>query len=739
MRANGIFGAQPAGRGAARALLREGAAYVWGVLAVAAVTALCVPFAGDVNSTIVTLAMLLVVVFVADFWGLRPALGASLVAVLAIDYFFLPPFGTLELADPRDWAALGAFLVTAATVGQLSERTRRRAAAAEASGSAAQRESAYNRALIEASLDPAVAIAADGTITDANAAMVTITGRSRNELVGSAFAECFTSPGQASDIYERAFAQGSVRDCPLQMRSAGGAGIPLVYNASVFRADAGAAEGVLAVARDFSALAHAEREVRRLASFPQRSPVPIVEFDTAMQVRFMNDSMKRTLEECGIRDPRKLIPAAWAAKLPRVPDADAAEVSEVEAAGHSFHEQISYAKEFRTLRIWAVDMTERKNAERSLQRLNHTLRTLSSANQTLVRAKSEPELLQEMCKVLVDAGGYRMAWIGLAEHDPEKSVRIAAIAGHDEGYVARAHVSWADDERGRGPTGTAIRTGATQINRDFATDSRMGPWRAEALKRGYRSSVALPLRDAAGAIGALMIYAPEPDAFGKDELALFEELAADLAYGIGALRAMSERESAVRQLHDSLENTVGAIASTVEARDPYTAGHQRRVAQLASSIGREMGLAEDQIRGILIAGLIHDVGKIHVPAEILTKPGELTPLEMQLVRVHAQAGYDIIKGIEFPWPVAQAVLQHHERPDGSGYPKGLVADAIIVEARVLAVADVVETIMSHRPYRPAKGLESALAEIRAGKGRLYDAAAVDACVALFESKGFRFQ
>jgi len=195
---------------------------------------------------------------------------------------------------------------------------------------------------------------------------------------------------------------------------------------------------------------------------------------------------------------------------------------------------------------------------------------------------------------------------------------------------------------------------------------------------------------------------------------------------------------AVRQLRESLEDTVGAIASTVEARDPYTAGHQRRVAQLASTIAREMGLPEEQIRGIFFAGLIHDVGKINVPAEILNKPGVLTPLEMELVRVHAQAGYRIIKGIEFPWPVAEAIWQHHERLDGSGYPRALAADAIIIEARILAVADVAETIMSHRPYRPAKGLDAALAEIESGKGRLYDAAAVDACVRLFRQKGFAF-
>ena len=393
---------------------------------------------------------------------------------------------------------------------------------------------------------------------------------------------------------------------------------------------------------------------------------------------------------------------------------------------------------FRGYRGIDRDVTERKQAQRALERLNRMLRTLSSANQSLVHAKSEPELLRDMCQVLIDVGGYRMAWIGLAEHDEAKSVRVAAVAGHNDGYAEQARVSWADNDRGCGPTGTAIRTGEPQLNLNFATDPRMGPWRAEALKRGYASSAALPLRDVTGVFGALTIYAREPEAIGPGELDLFIEMAGDLAYGIAALRAGSEREAAVRQLYDSLEDTVGAIASTIEMRDPYTAGHQRRVAKLAATIAGEMGLPQDQARGIFLAGLIHDVGKIHIPAEILSKPGKLTALEMQFIQTHAQAGYDIIKGVEFPWPIAEAVLQHHERLDGSGYPRGLVAEAVIVEARILAVADVTEAIMAHRPYRPALGLDAALAEIESGKGRLYDPAAVDACIVLFRNKGFAF-
>jgi PAS domain S-box-containing protein/putative nucleotidyltransferase with HDIG domain len=187
-----------------------------------------------------------------------------------------------------------------------------------------------------------------------------------------------------------------------------------------------------------------------------------------------------------------------------------------------------------------------------------------------------------------------------------------------------------------------------------------------------------------------------------------------------------------------LEETTFTLASTVEKRDPYTAGHQRRVALLANAIAREMGLKDDQIEGIKMAALIHDIGKIYVPAEILNKPGRLTDIEYNLIKTHPQLSYDILKAIEFPWPVARTILQHHERINGSGYPEGLTSDDIIMEAKILAVADVVEAIYSNRPYRPARGIEKALEEITIHKEILYDRDVVDACIRLFDRKDFKF-
>jgi PAS domain S-box-containing protein/putative nucleotidyltransferase with HDIG domain len=181
-----------------------------------------------------------------------------------------------------------------------------------------------------------------------------------------------------------------------------------------------------------------------------------------------------------------------------------------------------------------------------------------------------------------------------------------------------------------------------------------------------------------------------------------------------------------------------AISYTIESRDPYTAGHQRRVANLASCIAANMNLSEEMTAGIYTAGLIHDIGKISVPAELLSKPGRLTKTEFDLIKAHSLVGYDILKNIDFPWPVADIVFQHHERINGSGYPNGLQAKDMLVEARIISVADVVEAMASHRPYRPALGIDEALGEITGNKGILYDKDAVAACLTVFEDNDFKF-
>ena len=213
---------------------------------------------------------------------------------------------------------------------------------------------------------------------------------------------------------------------------------------------------------------------------------------------------------------------------------------------------------------------------------------------------------------------------------------------------------------------------------------------------------------------------------------------------IGMLKDVSEQKRAddeivryVEQLKTALKSTVEVATIISEMRDPYTAGHERRVAELAAAIGAELGLDADRQEGLQVAGHLHDIGKMTVPAEILSKPGKLRPAEYSLIQEHAQASYDVLKGVEFPWPVAQVALQHHERMDGSGYPNGLTGEAILLEARIMAVADVVEAMSSHRPYRPGLGIEKALAEVVRGSGIVYDKAVADACLHLFQVKHYQ--
>lgn len=191
-----------------------------------------------------------------------------------------------------------------------------------------------------------------------------------------------------------------------------------------------------------------------------------------------------------------------------------------------------------------------------------------------------------------------------------------------------------------------------------------------------------------------------------------------------------------KKLRASLIDSITALAAIVEMRDPYTSGHQRRVAHLAIAIAKELQIPAEQIEGIHLAGVVHDIGKIQIPSEILSKPGRLTKMEFELVKQHAQSGYEILKSIDFPWPIAQIVQQHHERMDGSGYPQALSSARILIESKIVAVADVVESMMSHRPYRPGLGIDAALEEIDLNKGKLFDPLVVDACIKLFKERGY---
>jgi putative nucleotidyltransferase with HDIG domain len=203
------------------------------------------------------------------------------------------------------------------------------------------------------------------------------------------------------------------------------------------------------------------------------------------------------------------------------------------------------------------------------------------------------------------------------------------------------------------------------------------------------------------------------------------------------LRMDVELRRTLESLRKAVGTTIQVMISAIEMRDPYTAGHQSRVADVARAIATDMGLSQEKIDGIRMAGTIHDIGKLSIPAEILTKPTKLTNIEYSLIKEHSQSGYEMLKNVESPWPLAEIAYQHHERMNGTGYPRNMKGDEILLEARILAVADVVEAMASHRPYRASLGIEAALEEIEKNKGVLYDDAVVNACLKLFREKGYK--
>ena len=359
------------------------------------------------------------------------------------------------------------------------------------------------------------------------------------------------------------------------------------------------------------------------------------------------------------------------------------------------------------------------------ERTNRAVRALSGCSAVLAGATNEADLYDALCRSIVETGGYAAAIVAAGQPDAANGVRI--LAGDGRADIRRRFQShWsAPSALGHGPIVRAIRTGELQIDRNPASNLP-----------GWRSNVALPLPIAGAAGGALAIFAAEAGAFDCDELAVLTSIAGSLTLGVRGIRARCERDGAIASLEASVQQAVQALSRAVELRDPYTSGHQQRVAVLAAAIGERMGLSREDVRAIRVAAVLHDIGKIYVPAEILCKCGPLSKAEMDLMRAHPQAGAEILEKIDFPWPVAETVRQHHERLDGSGYPRGLRGDEILPAARVIAVADVVEAMVSHRPYRPALSSQRALDEIAGGRGVLYDTQAVDACLELLP--GFAF-
>ncbi|MHB9074099.1 MAG: HD domain-containing phosphohydrolase [Desulfobaccales bacterium] len=384
-----------------------------------------------------------------------------------------------------------------------------------------------------------------------------------------------------------------------------------------------------------------------------------------------------------------------------------------------------------------ADISHYRRTEARVRDLNILLGAIKDINEVLLRVKNEKELFQKTCDLLKNVPYVRFAWIGLVQPDSFE-VKPVAWAGHEDGYLSNIKVNWDDSPYGHGVSGAVIKTGQPSLIEDISTDPRALPWREEAQQRGYASVLGVPLVYEKETFGNLNVYSGKKQAFGKEEVGFLNQVAGDIAVGIRSLRLEQELVQGLIKFQIMMIQTVEAIAAMAEMRDPYTAGHQRNVTRLACDLARKINLTDERIEGIRVAGFLHDIGKIVVPVEILNKPGKLNDYEFNLIKTHSQAGHDILQKIDFPWPVAETVLQHHERLNGSGYPRGLTGSDILLEAKILAVADVMEAMAAHRPYRPGLGVDKALEEITRNQGTLYDPQVVEACVRLFTKGGFHF-
>jgi putative nucleotidyltransferase with HDIG domain len=380
------------------------------------------------------------------------------------------------------------------------------------------------------------------------------------------------------------------------------------------------------------------------------------------------------------------------------------------------------------------------SVQEELEKRGWALSALSAAAAALARSDSTDMLIKEVCDAIATQSPYLLAWVGKAEDDQEKTIKVLGGAGSALAYLDDIAVSWsAQHVIGLGPAGVAVRTNQITIVADTDADPGFIVWQDLAKKYGIRSAIACPIADGAGhPFGALVVYSAVPNAFGPEEAKLFESLAHELSFGLRAIERQHQLDDQIHQkelvqerLAGALKATIEAMSRTMEWRDPYTAGHQKRVALISAAIAKKLGLNNEQIEALYMAAMVHDLGKVAVPAEILTKPSRLTDLEMKMVQGHAESGYHILKDIPFPYPIAEMVYQHHERLDGSGYPRGLAGDAICLEARILAVADTIEAMATHRPYRPGRGLHTAMNEVMVEAGSKLDQRIADAAFELY--------
>jgi PAS domain S-box-containing protein len=491
---------------------------------------------------------------------------------------------------------------------------------------------------------------------------------------------------------------------------------------------------ILSVARDITERQRAVKEIARLASFPQLNPNPVLEVDNAGHLTFANPAARETARELGLQDEIPFLPADLKEILQA--SAEAGEMTcyrEVEIRGKVFAAHIHFTPQFQVTRLFFFDITDRKRAEAEVKLNEARLAGLLRISQYPLTSTQEllDYALEEAITLTSSHFGYIYTY---DEATQQLTLNTWSREVMPQCSVVAPQTIYQLEETGL--WGEAVRQAGPIVINDFQ--------KPHPLKKGYppghaklHTFLTVPIfhQGRIVAVAAVANKAADYEAADVKQLTLMMEVVWQI---VERQRAEAEVQHNVEKLTRALDGTVLVVANTVEMRDPYTAGHQRRVALLASAIAQEMGFSPERVEGMRVLGFLHDIGKIAIPAEILSKPGRISPMEFTLIKDHPRMGYEIMKDVEFPFPLAQGILQHHERLNGSGYPQGISGLDIIPEAKILGVADVVEAMASHRPYRMALGIDQALEEISRNRGILYDPEVVDTCLRLFTEKGFSF-
>jgi PAS domain S-box-containing protein/putative nucleotidyltransferase with HDIG domain len=582
--------------------------------------------------------------------------------------------------------------------------------AREAEQTARANEARYH-AMVDQAAVAIIQASLDGTLMTVNAAFCSMLGYAESELLGRTFLEITHPDDRAMSMALRTslIATSPFGSPPVEKRYIRKDGTTLWANLAVsaVRDASGQPEYFVAIVQDITERKRQERALdesgRRLALAKQSARIGIWDWDVVANKLVWDERMYQLY---GIRE-QDFSGAydAWQSGL-HPEDRENAEA----ALAAALKGDREFDTEFRV--IWPNGEVRHIEAHAVVQRAKDgTAKQMIGMNWDITQRRKDQEKLRVSEERF--RGYFELGLIGMAITLPDKGIaeandKLCEILGYSRDELERK--DWAS------------MTHPDDLDADVAQFTRV-------------------------LAGEIDRYSLDKRFLRKDGTIVYTSMSVScvrrpdrsVEYIMALIQDISERKRAEESLRGALIATVEAIAATVETRDPYTAGHQSRVADLATAIALEMGLSPELAQGIHFGAQIHDLGKMQVPAELLAKPTRLTKLEFELIKTHPQAGYEIVKDIKFPWRVAEIVHQHHERLDGSGYPQGLKGDAIALEARIVAVADVVEAMASHRPYRPGLGIEVALKEIQDKRGRWFHPAAVDACVRLFREKGYRLQ